>query len=225
MFPIPIEVFAPDGTSVYMNYAFMELNNIRDRSLAIGKYNVLNDPIMKQLGLGNDMLSAFYYGEKGIFKGFQAPAKDLVERKVVTEKPFKSAILDIYYYPVFKDKKLIFVVCVFCVRNLYFGRPDVARAKEYIDTHWQGEFHKEKLSKAVGMSVAPLYKLFKEHTGITPGDYHKKVKIERLKEKLTDKCLSIKEAFAACGEDSQGRIAKVFKEITGMSPTEFRKGL
>ena len=27
----------------------------------------------------------------------------------------------------------------------------------------------------------------------------------------------------ACGEDSQGRIAKVFKRITGLSPSQYRE--
>jgi YesN/AraC family two-component response regulator len=47
--------------------------------------------------------------------------------------------------------------------------------------------------------------------------------VERIKEKLADKSLSIKEAFAACGEDSQGWMAKVFKEITGINPSDWRQ--
>jgi len=80
-------------------------------------------------------------------------------------------------------------------------------------------------AKAVNMSVAQLYSIFKRHTGITPGEYHKKIKIDHIKEKLADKTLSIKEAFAACGEDSQGWMLRVFKEITGMSPKQYRESL
>jgi len=68
-----------------------------------------------------------------------------------------------------------------------------------------------------------LYKIFKEYTGMTPGDFHKKCKVEHIKEKLMDNSLTIKQAFSACGEDSQGRIARVFKTITGLSPAEFRR--
>jgi two-component system response regulator YesN len=119
--------------------------------------------------------------------------------------------------------KAAFVVFIMFVKKLYHGREDLARAKEYLDSHWQGEYDAETAAKSVGMSVAQLYKIFKHHTGMTPGGYHKRCKIERIKEKLADKNISIKEAFAACGEDSRGRIAKVFKELTGLSPAQWRR--
>ena len=225
MFPIPIEIFAPDGTTVYMNYALMELAGVKDRSLAIGKYNLLKDPLsMDQPGC-RDVVQKAFKGEKAIYREFSVPIEDLVERKLIEEKPFEKALMDLYLYPVLKDKKLIFVVCVFVVRNLYLGRPDVVKAREYLDSHWKGEFVPDELAKNVNMSIAPLYRLFKEHTGMTPGDYHRKVKVEHLKEKLADKDLTIKEAFAACGESSRGWVVKAFKKITGMSPRQYKDSL
>ena len=32
MFPIPIEIFAHDGTTVFYNYAFMELNSFNEKT-------------------------------------------------------------------------------------------------------------------------------------------------------------------------------------------------
>ena len=225
MFPIPMEIFAPDGTSVYVNRASMDMLNCKDASLLIGKYNLLKDPVcMDQLGFREDFQRAFGH-EKVIVRDFPAPIQDVLDRGVIKEKPFEKAIMDLYFYPIWKDEKLIFVVCVFIVRNMYLGRPDLVKAREYIDSHWQGEYVPEKVAKAVNMSVTQLYRLFKQHTGITPGDYHKKVKIGHIMEKLTDKNLSIKEAFAACGEDSRGWILQVFKEHTGMTPKQYRESL
>jgi AraC family transcriptional regulator len=124
-----------------------------------------------------------------------------------------------------KDDKLYFVVCVFVVRNMYLGRPDVVRARDYIDQNCQGEYNAEAVAQAAHMSVPQLYNLFKHHIGITPGDYHKIRKIEKIKEKLADRNLSIKEAFAACGEDSRGWVLRVFKDITGMTPKQYRESL
>ena len=225
MFPIPIEIFAPDGTTVYLNYALMELAGVKDRSLAIGKYNLLKDPLCMGQPEVREIAQKAFKGEKAILYGFSAPIQDLVERKLIEEKPFEKALMDLYLYPILKDKKLIFVVCVFAVRNLYLGRPDVVKAKEYLDKHWKEDYVPEKLAKNVNMSIAPLYKLFKEHTGMTPGDYYKKVKVDHIKEKLADKNLTVKEAFAACGEDSRGWLAKVFKEIAGMSPKRYKDSL
>ena len=222
LFPIPAEVFAPDGISVFANRALLELNNVPDAGLIIGKYNVIKDPALNAIPIVRDGIQKAFRGEPAVAYDMVAPIQDLINRGLIAEKPFEKSFMDFYLYPIMKGKELVFVVFVCIVKKLYYGRPDLARAKEYLDTHWQEDFIPEELAKHVNMSVTPLYKLFKEHTGMTPGDYHKKVKIEHLKEKLTDKNLSIKQAFAECGEDSRGWILKTFKKATGMTPTEFR---
>ena len=219
----PIEIFAPDGTTVYSNRAGLEMLNCKDPSLLIGKYNPLKDPVcMDELGYRKEFEDAFK-GLKVIIEGFPAPINDLLERGVIADKPFEAGIMDLYIFPVKRKEKLIFVVCEFHVRNLYRGRPDVVKAKEYIDTHWKEEFDKVKMAKAVGMSVSQLYKVFTDQTSIPPGEYYNMVKTRHIKDKLEDPNLSIKEAFAQCGEDSRGNMAKVFKEIMGHSPAQYRK--
>ena len=223
--PIPMEVFAPDGTTVFVNKAGMDMVGNKDPSLLVGKYNLLQDPVcMDQLGYREDFQRAFK-GEIVIVTGFPAPINDVLERGVIDKKPWEAATMDLYLYPVFRGKKLCFVVCLFFVTRLYYGRPEVVKTKEYIDVHWQDEYDSKAVAKAVNMSVAQLYSIFKRHTGITPGEYYKKVKVDRIKEKLADKSLSIKEAFATCGEDSRGWMLRVFKEMTGVTPTQFRKEL
>ena len=223
--PIPMEVFGPDGTTVFINKAGMDMVGCKDGSLLIGKYNLLKDPVcMDQLGYREEFQRAFK-GEIVITTGFPAPVDDVLERGVIESKPWEAATMDLYLYPVFRGEKLCFVVCLFFVTHLYYGRPEVVKTKEYIDTHWKDQYDSKLVAKEINMSVAQLYNLFKRHTVITPGDYYKKVKIDHIKEKLADINLSIKEAFAACGEDSQGWILRVFKEITGVTPKQYRKEL
>ena len=221
-FPLPVEVFAPDGTSLFLNRACMEMNNISDPDLVVGKYNLLNDPVCNdQMGMRKSIQKAFD-GEAVVCPDVAVPIQDLVDRGVIDEKPFEKSFADFYLYPIKQKGELVFVVFICVVKKLYYGRPDLVRAKEYIDTHWQDKYNKEKIARSVSISVAQLYKLFKAYTGMTPGDYHKKVKVERIKEKLLDKNLSVKEAFAFCDEDSRGWMLRVFKEMTGMTPTQFR---
>ena len=224
MFPIPIEIFDANGTTVYFNKAGMEWTGIKDMDLLIGKYNVLQDPVMEQMGLAPGIRRAFC-GETVVTYDVVPPIEDLEERGVIDEKPFEKALTDFYLYPVKDNDTVVFVVFVCVVKKIYQGRPDVARVKEYIDTHWQGKLDKAVLANSIHMSVTYIYRLFKQHIGMTPGEYLKKVKVDHLKEKLADKNLSIKEAFAACGEDSQSWAAKIFKEVTGVSPSQYRKGL
>ena len=223
--PIPIEIFAADGTMVYTNQSSLDMLNCKDRNLLIGKYNCLKDKVcMDDLGYREEFERAFSH-EKVIMRDFPAPIQDLVDRGVLKEKPFEKATMDLYTFPVWKDNKLIFVVSVAVVKSLYLGRSDVAMAKEYIDTNWQKKYDAEAVARHVNIGVTLLYKLFKEHTGMTPGDYHKRVIVEHIKEKLADENLTVKEAFAACNEDSHGWFSKVFKKTTGMSPLAYRDSL
>ena len=223
-FPVPVELFAPDGTVVFASRAFLELNKIPDVNLVLGKYNILNDPVVNdQLGLREGIRKAFK-GEPGCASDFAAalPAKDLVDRNVIDDKPFDATYGDMYLTPLWDGNEIAFVLCVFIVKRMYKGRMEVIRAKEYMEQHWQGAYNAEEVAKEANMSVAALHAIFKQSEGMAPGDYHHKVKIRHIKEKLADKSLSIKEAFAACGEDSQGWILRVFKEQTGMTPMQYR---
>jgi YesN/AraC family two-component response regulator len=105
---------------------------------------------------------------------------------------------------------------------MYKGRADIVDAKKYIDEHWMDEFDQEALAKAVKVSLSHLRSLFKQHTGETMNDYYKKVKVGHIKEKLMDKNLLIAEAFSLCGEDNRGAFVRTFKELTGMTPSEYR---
>lgn len=223
MFPTPIEIFAPDGTSVFLNRAFIQFNNISDVSTIIGKYNILNDPVVNdQLGYREEVQRAFR-GETISISDFPCPIQDLVDRGSIGKKPFESATMDCHLFPVWNGDQLAYIVFTFFVKNVYQGRPEVAKVKEYIDKHWQDEFDPQQLAHSVNMSVSQLYSVFKKHTGMAPGEYQKKCKVDHIMEKLADKNLNINEAFFACGEDSRGTYARIFKEITGVSPRQFRK--
>ena len=225
MLPIPIGVFEPGGINIFFNRAGIELNNIRDPSLLVGKYNLLSDPVYSdQRGIKEEILRGFS-GETVSIVDFVPPIQDLVDRGIVKEKPFEKAFMDLFIYPILDRKKLAFLVCVFLVKSLYQGRPDVAKTKEYISKHWQEKFDPQMAAKSVNMSVRQLYKLFKQDTGMTPGEYYKKCKVDHLKEKLADKSISVKEAFAACNESNRGAYARIFKKIAGISPGAYRKSI
>ena len=224
MFPIPVEIFDANGTTVYFNRAGKEWIGIKDIDLLVGKYNVLHDPVMEKMGLMPGIRRAFR-GETVVTYDVVPPIEDVQARGVIEEKPFEKAFTDFHLYPVMNGKKVVFVVFVCVVKRMYFGSPDMAKAREYMDTHWQDEYDCHSVAKSVNMSVTQLYSLFKQNIGMTPGEYHNKVKVDYIKEKLDDKNLSIKEAFAACGEDSRGWFLRVFKETTGMTPSQYRENL
>ena len=190
----------------------------------IGKYNLRTDFICNEIMGHGEIINRAFMGEAVTISNFTPPVQPLVDMGAVKEKPYESVLLEAHLSPVADGRRLLFVVCVFIVKSIFRGRPEVARAKEYLSRNWRGEFDKRETADALGLSTAKLYRLFKQFDDSTPGEYHQQCKIEHLKEQLADKNMTVKEAFKACGENHKGWIAKVFKEYTGLTPTQYRNG-
>ena len=221
-FIFPVGIFAEDGTAVYLNHAFLELYGIPDLNLAIGKYSLLTNPASGDLEDLGKFFKKASSGETVSIQGYRPPIQELIDLGIIKEKPFESAIMDVYLSPISSSFAFNYVLCVYIVKTIYRGKPELIKAKEYLNLNWRGKFSPQATAKSLHISVTQLYHLFKEHTDTTPGEYHKLCKIEHIKEKLLDKNLSVKEAFNSCGEDSKGQIARCFKKETGLSPAHWR---
>ena len=116
------------------------------------------------------------------------------------------------------------MVMVFETTQTYMGKKEIARAEEYMVKNWQEDFNLEKIAKVADLSPFHFSRMFKQKTGLTPHNFYKQIKISKIKEKLCDPNLTISNAFTACGVDYKGRYLQNFKELTGMSPSEYRKG-
>jgi transcriptional regulator GlxA family with amidase domain len=66
-------------------------------------------------------------------------------------------------------------------------------------------------------------KMFKKYTGIAPGQYLLQLKIMRAKELLTNSNMSIKEISYELGFHSIYYFSRLYKEKTGMKPSDLRK--
>jgi AraC-like DNA-binding protein len=227
MFPYMILVYAPDGTSLFINRAGCKEMNIASQDDFVGRHNVHHDPMIDLLGF-RDVINRVFQGGTDAAYDIRVPYEDISERYDQEDEDFSQVkYMDISGFPLWNEKKEIaYVIALFIVRRVYTGRSDIIKVKEYIESNWREAFNAEDVAKAVHMSVSQLKNLFKLHTGMTLNDYHQKCMVGHIKEKLADKKLSVKEVFAACGEDSQSWFAKVvFKNIVGMNPTEYRNSL
>jgi len=220
----PIEVFDPDGTAIFLNRSCLNMFNIKDASLQVGKYNVLHDPASDEVW-GHESIERAFRGEVVEVSDKPVPIQSVVDRGVADEKPFEAAYMDVSLFPIFNGDKLAYVINTFSTKQIYQGLPEVARAKAYIDSHWLDKFDAEAVAEAVNSSYPTLAPLFKHQTGVTMNDYYNNVKIEHLKEKLADKRLNVQQAFDACGVDSRSWSAKLFHKKTGMTPREYKNSL
>lgn len=80
----------------------------------------------------------------------------------------------------------------------------------------------EQVADTLGISYSLFRKIFKQYTGIAPGQYLIQLKIEKAKRLLTLPDKLIKEVAYDLGFDSCFYFSKLFKEKTGFSPASYR---
>jgi AraC-like DNA-binding protein len=99
----------------------------------------------------------------------------------------------------------------------------IREAKSLLDADRKGILAMDKLAARLSMSVTHFYRLFKEHTGMSPYQYHLQLRINRAKEMLHGTNLTIKEIAEQLQFESEFHFSKLFKKKTRFSPTAWRK--
>ncbi len=228
LFPLPMEVFSPDGTCLFINKLFLEFFCISNPLDIIGKFNVLQDSfINNKLGL-TDYLKRVFSGEILSVYDVKVPFEEINNRYQSRQgNPMEhETYQNITNFPLLReDGTVAYVITIFMTKRIYQSRLDTIKAKEYIDTHWLDDFDLDKISNHTGLSRHHLTRLFKSFVGITPYSYYQEIKLEKIKEALGDLTLNISEVFNSCGVDYSGGFAKAFKKKIGMTPSEYRKTL
>lgn len=92
----------------------------------------------------------------------------------------------------------------------------------YIAHNYGDQITFTEIAKQYGFSSAYLCKIFKEHTGTPAGRYLNEYRINVSKRMLLDTDLSIKDIAEKVGFCDQFHFSKNFRNIVGMSPTQFR---
>jgi AraC family transcriptional regulator len=222
-FPYPIQVFSLDGTARLINRAALEMIGIKSIESHVGKYNVFEDPVVRELGF-MDQVRKVLTGKTVYLTDFNAPYKDLIRYFDVVDRDIQTISADITCFPLVNaDGVMEYFAAVFIFKKVYRGKEEIGLGKKYIETHWQEPFNAAETAKAACLSKAHFTKLFKKHTGVTPHEYYINYKISKLKEKLLDANLSVAEAFAACSMEYNGHSARLFREKVGVSPSVYRK--
>jgi AraC family transcriptional regulator, regulatory protein of adaptative response / methylphosphotriester-DNA alkyltransferase methyltransferase len=78
---------------------------------------------------------------------------------------------------------------------------------------------------AAGLHISPYYlqRLFKRHTGVSPGDYSAALRLEEAQKLLAETDLSITETGKRAGFSSPAYFSAFFQKHTGQSPTAYRE--
>ena len=102
---------------------------------------------------------------------------------------------------------------------------EIWKARKFIEQHSDEELSLTKVAKAVNISPNYLSEKFKKVTGVNFVYYIARTRIEKARALLEDVDLRISEIAFAVGFQSLSQFNRVFKTLSGKSPTEFRGSL
>lgn len=93
---------------------------------------------------------------------------------------------------------------------------------EYIDEHLSEDLSLERLAALCCLSQFHFCRLFKQSTGVSPHQYLIQQRVERAKQLLLQRQLSIAEVAQTVGFNEQSQLARHLKRVTGLTPTQLR---
>jgi AraC-like DNA-binding protein len=97
----------------------------------------------------------------------------------------------------------------------------IIKAKIYIDTHYAENINLDLIANEASFSKFHFIRLFRRINKSTPHQYLIKVRLDKARELMKSK-LSISDICASVGFESPSSFSILFKENTGLSPTEFQ---
>jgi two-component system response regulator YesN len=101
----------------------------------------------------------------------------------------------------------------------------INKCKEYIKKNYMKNITLHDVADHVQLSKSYLSLLFKQETGINFSAYLKNYRIEKSKTLLKETNLKMYEVSEKVGLDNAFYFSKLFKEVTGISCRDYRKGL
>lgn len=93
---------------------------------------------------------------------------------------------------------------------------------EYIKTHFTKNINMAMVANYVSVNYTWFSEQFKQHTGINFNEYLKRLRLEESKRLLEKGCYKVYEVANRSGFGDVKYFMKIFRESTGMSPTEWK---
>lgn len=94
---------------------------------------------------------------------------------------------------------------------------------KYIEENYNKNITLEMMSNIINVTEYHVCRLFKNELSMRPFEYINKVRIQKAKELLSDLNLKISEISKIAGFENENYFRYIFKQITGTSPSMYRK--
>lgn len=96
------------------------------------------------------------------------------------------------------------------------------QARELIHSHFADSLTITAIAQTVGIHPVHLSRVFKTHHRCTIGDYVRQLRTDFVRRELSTTSAPLAEIACKAGFYDQGHLSRVFKRLTGMTPTQYR---
>ena len=103
------------------------------------------------------------------------------------------------------------------------GSARLRRIKELVRAKMEDDLSLEDMAQSVGLSTAHFARMFRKSTGETPHQFVLRQRLERAKSMLRAPDARVLDVAVACGFKTQQHFAQVFRDLWGVSPTDYRQ--
>jgi AraC family transcriptional regulator len=97
------------------------------------------------------------------------------------------------------------------------------RIKELVHAKRGADLSLDEMAQSIGSSTAHFTRMFRKSTGETPHQFVLRQRVERAKTMLRAPDARVLDVAVACGFKTQQHFAQVFRDVCGVSPTQYRR--
>src|SRR4029078_12139759 len=105
------------------------------------------------------------------------------------------------------------------------GSARLRTIKEFVHARMEDDLRLDERAQSVGLSTAHFARMFRKSTGESPHQFVLRQRLERAKAMLRAPGARVLDVAVACGCKTQQHFAQVFRDVWGVSPTEYRQYL
>jgi AraC family transcriptional regulator len=103
------------------------------------------------------------------------------------------------------------------------GSARLRRIKELVHAKMGDDLSLDEMAQSIGLSTAHFGRMFRKSTGETPHQFVLRQRVERAKAMLRVPDARVLDVAVACGFTTQQHFAQVFRDVCGVSPTQYRQ--
>jgi AraC family transcriptional regulator len=103
------------------------------------------------------------------------------------------------------------------------GSARLRRIKELVHAKMADDLSLDEMAQSIGLSTAHFARMFRKSTGETPHQFVLRQRVERAKAMLRVPDARVLDVAVACGFITQQHFAQVFRDLCGVSPTQYRQ--